>query len=239
MSDKRPPTDGDRLPWLGPMPDRAAAPGPRAAVRGLTILVVLLTVALTGTLSLLLLRDREVATIATPAQPAAPPAQPTAKVDLPARPVTPPPTVPQPSTPAKLAEASAPTVKPQAPAKQVRAKSTKSVKQARAKKRRATPRRASRPQVRIHRGVRTWPVAPRGRVLQLGAFNSAGQAVIAWRGTVRDYPYLGTLPRKISKIRVGPRRKTYYRLQVAAPSPRHAEPICRVVRATRRACIVR
>ena len=75
--------------------------------------------------------------------------------------------------------------------------------------------------------------------MQLGAFNSAGQAVIAWQGTVRDYPYLGTLPRKIVRIRVGPRRTLYYRLQVAAPSPRHSEPICRVVRATRRACLVR
>lgn len=231
MSDKRPATDGDRLPWLGPMPGRTVAPGPRAAVRGLTLLVVLLTVALTGTLSLILLRGRDAPTIATPVQPAS-----TAKVDLPAARVAPPPLAPV--LPTKLAEAQAPTVKLAAPAKQVRAKSTKSVKQARAKKRRATPRRVSRPQVRVHRGVRNWPVAPRGRVIQLGAFNSAGQADVAWRSTVRDYTYLGTLPRKITPVRIGPRRKLYYRLQVATPSPRHAVLICRVVRATRRACIV-
>ena len=236
MSDKRPATDGDRLPWLGPMPDRAAAPGPRAAVRGLTILVVLLTVALTGTLSLLLLRDRDGLTTATPA---APPAQPIARVDMPVRPAVPPPAVPLPAPPATLAEVPAPSVKPQAPAKQVRAKSKKSVKKARVKKPRASARRASPPQVRVHRGTRNWPAAPRGRVIQLGAYNSAGQAYNAWRGTVRDYPYLGTLPRRITPIRVGPNRRLYYRLQVATPSRRHAEPVCRVVRATRRACLVR
>ena len=227
MSDKRPATDGDRLPWLGPMPGRTVAPGPRAAVRGLTLLVMLLTVALAGPWSLLLLRDRDAPTIATPVQPA-----PTARIDLPAARVAPPPVGPVPPT--RLAEAPAPTVKLAAPAKQVRAKSTRSVKQARPKK----PRRVSRPQVRVHRGVRNWPVAPRGRVIQLGAYNSAGQAYNAWRGTVRDYPYLGTLPRRITPIRIGPDRKRYYRLQVATPSPRHAEPVCRVVRATRRACIV-
>lgn len=234
MSDKRPATDGDRLPWLGPLPDRNTAPGPRAAVRGLTILVVLLTLALAGTLSVLLLRGRDAPTLAAPARPA-----PVARADLPPAPVARPPIVPAPRPPALVAEAPVPTVKPQAPARQVRAKSARSVNTARIDKRRATPRRASRPQVRVHRGVRNWPAAGRGRVIQLGAFNSAGQAVIAWRSTVRDYPYLGTLPRKISIIRVGPRRTRYYRLQVAAPSPRHAEPICRVVRANRRACIVR
>lgn len=228
MNDKRPATDGDRLPWLGPLPGRTAAPGPRAAVRGLTILVILLAVALTGTLSLLLLRDRDASTTA-------PITSPVAKVDLPA----PRPVVPAPAPPAKLTEAPAPTAKPQTPARQIRAKSTKSVRKARTKNRRAATRRASRPQVRVHRGARTWPSAPRGRVIQLGAYNSAGQAYNAWRGTVRDYPYLGTLPRKITPIRVGPNRRRYYRLQVATPSPRHAEPICRVVRATRRACIVR
>ena len=231
MSDKRPATDGDRLPWLGPMPDRSPAPGPRAAVRGLTILVVLLTVALTGTLSLLLLRDRD-----APAQ-----VQPAAKIDLPARPVAPP-VVPAPAPPAKLAETPAPTVKTQAPAKQVRKKSTRSVKKTRAKKRTATARRSTASQVRVHRGMRkTWPSLRRGRgrVIQLGAYHSAGQAYNAWVGTVRDYPYLGTLPRRITPVRIGPNRTLYYRLQVATPSRRHAEPVCRVVRATRRACIVR
>ena len=236
MSDRRPATDGDRLPWLGPMPDRTAAPGPRAAVRGLTILVVMLAVALTGTLSLLLLRNYDAPTTATPA---APPAQPSAKVDLPVRPAAPPPAVPAPAPPATLAETPAPTARPKAPARQVRAKSTRSVKKARAKQRRATSRRVSRPQVRVHRGTRSWPSAPRGRVIQLGAYNTAGQAYDAWRGTVRDYPYLGTLPRRITPIRLGPNRRLYYRLQVATPSRRHAEPVCRVVRATRRACIVR
>ena len=228
MSDKRPATDGDRLPWLGPMPDRTAAPGPRAAVRGLTILVVLLTLALIGSLSMLLLRGRDAPTAAAPVN-----APPVARVNLPVAPVAPSPApVPQ----VKLAEAPPPAARQGAAARQVRAKS---VTKPRAKQRRAAPRRAPEPQVRVHRGRPAWPTASRGRVMQLGAFNSAGQAVIAWQGTVRDYPYLGTLPRKIVRIRVGPRRTLYYRLQVAAPSPRHSEPICRVVRATRRACLVR
>ena len=228
MSDRRPATDGDRLPWLGPMPDRAAAPGPRAAVRGLTLLVALLTLALIASLSMLLLRERDAPTAAAPAS--APPA---ATVTLPASPAMP---APAPAPPAKIAEAAPPVVREAPPARQIRAKSVKKV---RAKPRRAAPRSAPPPQVRVHRGRPAWPTATRGRVMQLGAFNSAGQAVIAWQGTVRDYPYLGTLPRKIVRIRVGPRRTLYYRLQVAAPSPRHSEPICRVVRATRRACLVR
>ena len=229
MSDRRPATDGDRLPWLGAMPDRAAAPGPRAAVRGLTLLVVLLTLALIGSLSLLLLRGRDVPTAATPVDrsPAA------ATVNLPVAPIVPsPPSAP----PAKIAEAAPPVVREATPPRQVRAKPARKV---RSKPRRAAPQHAPSPPVIVHRSRPAWPAAPRGRVMQLGAFKSAGQAVIAWRGTVRDYPYLGTLPRKIVRIRVGPRRTLYYRLQVAAPSPRHSEPICRVVRATRRACLVR
>ena len=228
MSDRRPATDGDRLPWLGAMPDRSAAPGPRAAVRGLTLLVVLLTLALIGSLSLLLLRGRDVPTAATPVT--SPPA---ATVNLPVAPVVPsPPTSP----PAKIAEAAPPVVREATPPRQVRAKPAR---KARAKPRRAAPHHAPPPPVIVHRSRPVWPAAPRGRVMQLGAFNSAGQAVIAWQGTVRDYPYLGTLPRKIVRIRVGPRRTLYYRLQIATPSRRHAEPICRVVRATRRACLVR
>ena len=230
MSDKRAATDGDRLPWLGPMPDRAAAPGPRAAVRGLTILVVLLALALIASLSMLLLRGRDPQIAAAPASaPAA------ATVNLPASPARPVP-APTPVVQTKVAEAPPPAVTQASPARQVRAKPVRKV---RAKVRPAAPRRAPPPQVRVHRGRPAWPTATRGRVMQLGAFNSAGQAVIAWQGTVRDYPYLGTLPRKIVRIRVGPRRTLYYRLQVAAPSPRHSEPICRVVRATRRACLVR
>ena len=230
MTGKRAVTDGDRLPWLGPMPDRAVAPGPRAVVRGLTILVVLLTLALIGSLSVLLLRGRDAPTAAAPTN------SPAATVNLPVAPVVP---APAPSPPVKVAEAPPPVAREAAPAKQVRPKSTKSVQKARTVRRHAAPRRAAPPQVRVHRSRPTWPTATRGRVMQLGAFNSAGQAVIAWRASVRDYPYLGTLPRKIVRIRVGPRRTLYYRLQVAAPSTRHAEPICRVVRATRRACIVR
>ena len=228
MSNNRPATDGDRLPWLGAMPDRAAAPGPRAAVRGLTILVVLLTLALIGSLSLLLLRGRNAPSVAAPTN--SPPA---ATVNLPVAPVVPsPPTSP----PAKIAEAAPPVVREATPPRQVRAKPAR---KPRIVHRHAAPRRAPTPPVIVHRGPPAWPAATRGRVMQLGAFNSAGQAVIAWRSTVRDYPYLGTLPRKIVRIRVGPRRTLYYRLQVAAPSPRHSEPICRVVRATRRACLVR
>lgn len=228
MSDKRAEIEADRLPWLGPVPDRAVAPGPRAAVRGLTILVVLLTLALIGSLSLLLLRGRDGPTAVAPTN------SPAATVSLPVTPAVPAP-VP---APVKVAEALPPAASPAAPATQVRAKPTQLVKKVRANPRRATPHRAPR-HVTVHRNRPTWPTATRGRVMQLGAFNSAGQAVIAWRGTVRDYPYLGTLPRKIIRIRVGPRRTLYYRLQVAAPSTRHAEPICRVVRATRRACLVR
>ena len=235
MSDKRPATDGDRLPWLGPMPDRAAAPGPRAAVRGLTMLVVVLTLALIGSLSLLLLRERDAPT-APPPSATQPTNSPAATVNLPVAAVVP---VPTPAPPVKVAEAPPPVAREAAPAKQVRPEPTKSVKKARSVRRQAAPRRAAQPQVRVHRNQHTWPTATRGRVMQLGAFNSAGQAVIAWRASVRDYPYLGTLPRKIVRIRVGPRRTLYYRLQVAAPSTRHAEPICRVVRATRRACLIR
>ena len=225
MSDKRAEIEADRLPWLGPIPNRAVAPGPRAAVRGLTILVVLLTLALIGSLSLLLLRGRDAPTAPPPTN------SPAATVNLPVAPAAP---SPAPTPPARVAEVSAPVAREVAPEQQVRVKSTKSVRKVR-----ATPRRAPQPEVRVHRGRSAWPTATRGRVMQLGAFNSAGQAVIAWRASVRDYPYLGTLPRKIIRIRVGPRRTLYYRLQVAAPSTRHAEPICRVVRATRRACMVR
>ena len=234
MTDRRPVTDGDRLPWLGPMPDRSSAPGPRAAVRGLTILVVLLTIALAGTVSLLLLRDRDAPTASvTP--------QPSARIDVPVRTVAPPvapPIEPAPLPPTKLAEAPTSTAKPAAPATRVRATSPRTATKARVQPRRTVTRRVSRPPVRVHRGTRYFPTTPRGRVIQLGAFTSARQAVNAWASTVHDYPYLGTLPRKIVIIRVGPNRVRYYRLQVATPSPRHAEPVCRVVRATRRACIV-
>lgn len=239
MAEKRAVTDGDRLPWLGPLPERSAAPGPRAAVRGLTIIVALLAVALAGTLSLLILRDSDV--------PSAPPASPApaAKVDLPAAPPPAPAPAPIPVLP-PATQAPAPVARladappPRAMAKPVVKKA--SVRKASVKKRRAAPRPATKPQIAVQREVRNWPpvawVGTPGSVIQIGAYSSPRQADIAWRSSIRAYPYLATLPRKVTTVRVGPKRIRYYRLQLGTPSPIHASQTCRNLRSIRRSCIV-
>lgn len=249
MAEKRAVTDGDRLPWLGSLPERSAAPGPRAAVRGLTIIVVLLAVALAGTLSLLILRQRDV--------PSAPPASPAAaaKVDLPAAPPpaaapTPVPVLPPvtaaPAPVAKLAEAPPPRTQAKSAVKKASVRKA-SARMARAKKAKANQRRAAlhpatKPQIVVHRGVRNWPAVPwigtPGSVIQLGAYASPRQSDIAWRSSIRAYPYLATLPKKVTSVRVGPKRLRYYRLQLGTPSPVHAAQVCRNLRSIRRSCIV-
>ena len=87
-----------------------------------------------------------------------------------------------------------------------------------------------------------WPAhsaaGPSGRVVQLGAYYSGRQTMAAWRRLRRAYPYLMTLPRKVTVVspRAGHRR--YYRLRIGAQSAGHARAICDNLHRIGRGCTI-
>jgi hypothetical protein len=76
----------------------------------------------------------------------------------------------------------------------------------------------------------------RGKTVQLGVYVTAGQAEAAWRGAVRDYTYLVTMPKSIQAISI--RSKRFYRLQLGTPSKSHARQLCTNLKTIGRACTV-
>jgi hypothetical protein len=76
----------------------------------------------------------------------------------------------------------------------------------------------------------------RGKTVQLGVYLTLGQAEAAWRGAVRDYTYLVTMPKSIEAISI--RSKRYYRLQLGTPSKKHARQLCSNLKTIGRACTV-
>jgi len=87
-----------------------------------------------------------------------------------------------------------------------------------------------------------WPrpsaAGPSGRVIQLGAYPNGRQTMAAWRRLRHAYPYLATLPRKVTVVRAGPGRPHYYRLRIGAQSSGHARAICDNLHRIGRGCIV-
>ena len=85
-----------------------------------------------------------------------------------------------------------------------------------------------------------WPSAagPSGRVIQLGAYPNGRQTMAAWRRLSRAYPYLASLPRKVTVVRAGPGRRAYYRLRIGAQSSGHARSICNNLHRIGRGCII-
>ncbi|MFL6777663.1 MAG: hypothetical protein ACJ8E8_01315 [Sphingomicrobium sp.] len=76
----------------------------------------------------------------------------------------------------------------------------------------------------------------RGKTVQLGVYLTMGQAEAAWRGAVRDYTFLVTMPKSIEAISI--RSKRYYRLQLGTPSKKHARQLCSNLKTIGRACTV-
>jgi hypothetical protein len=60
----------------------------------------------------------------------------------------------------------------------------------------------------------------------------------SWRRLRRAYPYLATLPRKVTVVRPVPGRPRYYRLRIGAGSAAHARAICDNLHRIGRGCTV-
>jgi hypothetical protein len=76
----------------------------------------------------------------------------------------------------------------------------------------------------------------RGKTIQLGVYQTAEQAELAWRSAVRDYTYLVTMPKSIEPISI--RSKRFYRLQLGTPSRQHAKQLCTNLKSIGRTCRV-
>jgi hypothetical protein len=81
----------------------------------------------------------------------------------------------------------------------------------------------------------------RGRIIQLGAYPTRGQAELAWQQLVKKWPYLATKPKLVSPIEV---RSTdgkgtrMHRLQLATSSQAQSAVICQQLAKTRQSCVV-
>jgi hypothetical protein len=240
----------ERLPWLDT--PRPARKGPRAARPSRTPLLLLLALIAAATVAVMaFLAGRGSGPFATD-QPAdrAPPA---VVVPLPAPQLVPAPApVPEPPVAIPAPVAAMPAPAPAAEAAPERASAGRATPARPKAKRKASARRTAEQSrgVRIHRNrphARAtpqryrWPVAsaqPSGRVVQLGAYYSGRQTMAAWRRLRRAYPYLATLPRKVTVVRPGPGHPRYYRLRIGAKSDGHARAICDNLHRIGRGCII-
>ena len=237
----------DRLPWLDT--PRPAKPKPQpASRRARTPLLLLLGLLLAGTVAVTAFlagrgsgpfdtepraSDVPPAAVApVPAPPAAPQQAP-APTPAPALPTTPP--APEATTPAPAAAPVSIATKP------AEAKRKASAHRPVARPRRVTVHRNT-PEARTIPPPYQWPApsaaGPSGRVIQLGAYVSGRQTMASWRRLRRAYPYLATLPRKVTIVSPGPGRPRYYRLRIGALSAAHARAICDNLHRIGRGCTV-
>jgi len=237
----------DRLPWLDtPRPARKA---PRPARRTRAPLLLLLGLLLASTVAVMaFLAGRGSGPFAPEPRASAPPLE---VVPAPVAPLAPEPLplptpVPAiPVAPPPLAE-TAPAAEPVRTASEPRTPAAKPKRTANA-----------RPSVKRSRGVTVhrntsrarmtppryqWPVpsaaGPSGRVIQLGAYYDGRQTMAAWKRLRRAYPYLATLPRKVTVVTPGPGRPRFYRLRIGAQSPAHARAICDNLHRVGRDCTI-
>ena len=239
----------DRLPWLDtPRPARKA---PRPARRTRAPLLLLLGLLLASTVAVMaFLAGRGSGPFAPEPRASAPPLEvvpapvaPLAPEPLPLPLPTPVPAIPV--APPPLAE-TAPAAEPVRTASEPRTPAAKPKRTAKA-----------RPSVKRSRGVTVhrntsrarmtppryqWPVpsaaGPSGRVIQLGAYYDGRQTMAAWKRLRRAYPYLATLPRKVTVVTPGPGRPRFYRLRIGAQSPAHARAICDNLHRVGRGCTI-
>ena len=240
----------DRLPWLeNPRSNKARSS--RAPRRSRTPLIVLLGLLVAGTVAVMaFLAGRGSGPFE--AEPRATDAPPAAIALAPAPPAAPQP-VPLPAEPATVTPVPAPAPAPSPAASNPTAERAQSSPAARpAKVRRTASARPvarskgvqihrSRPSARVAPPRYRWPATsaqPSGRVVQLGAYYNGRQTMAAWRRLRRAYPYLATLPRKVTVVRPGARHPRYYRLRIGTQSPGHARAICDNLHRIGRGCTI-
>lgn len=256
MSDGRPASDADRLPWLEPYrepPTRRtrpvkpakAKPAQRPGRGGYLAMatVVLVAGAVAGGYWL---GQREGGS-----PPAASPqveraASTTIPPSAPSPAATPPQSPAQTPAPVAVAQASpdgSATV-PMAKSRPV-AKPNKSVR--RAKIRNAGVERANIDKVRRQQGEPVaarpaWPKqpspGPAGRVIQLGAFSNPDRAYITYRQRIARYPALGRMPRVIVPVARGNNGRLLYVLRLGTGSRQQSRTVCRNLRRSGDHCLV-
>lgn len=234
--------DEERLPWLEPYRDVAAArpaPAPHKKSRagifagGVAALVAALTAGY-------YIGQRD------PLAPSPPPSVALAPVTpAPVLPVTP--AIPQPAAeiapPVKAEPVPAPdkvaAVTPrkavERPIRQRKIRNAR-VETAKAKQVRAAQKRAPRP------AARAWPrmpsPGPAGQVVQLGAFRNPAGANRAYQKRLARYPVLGSMPRVVVPVITKPRGQILYVLRLGTSSRQQSKVVCRNLRASGDHCLV-
>ncbi|MGI8704333.1 MAG: SPOR domain-containing protein [Sphingomicrobium sp.] len=83
---------------------------------------------------------------------------------------------------------------------------------------------------------KAWNSGVRGRIIQLGAFQTPAQAQAEWRRVYARYPLLRPLSPRVLKSRI--RGRTYHRLQLGTFSHAHSELLCQRLRVLGEGCMV-
>ncbi len=223
----------DRLPWLETPRAAKSAKKPPAARRAQTPLLLLLVLFVASGIAVM-------AYIAGRSIPPAPSAPPAIEVPLPKAVPVPEPLpapvaiVPEPAVVPSVEPARPAVVRPKSKPKAIRRPSVERSRGVTIHRNKA-PARAEPPRYR-------WPApsatGPSGRVIQLGAYYNGRQTMAAWRRLRRAYPYLATLPRKVTVVRPAPGRPHYYRLRIGAESDAQARAICANLHRIGRGCTI-
>ena len=233
------PNDDGRLPWLDAKPvvpriSAKSATRPAAIGSGLWWPIALMVAALIAAGAFVLGRGSK----SVPLPPVLPTALP------PARPVAPmtKSVVPQTQTPPALARVVAAEEGESAPVARIRRETPVlhlRPEQIRAVRRIASASLGRAPANAVARAAYSPRVGPPGRVVQLGAYNTAGDAETA--AAKFRYKYRGLLeplPKAVLPFRPKGSRKMFYRVQFVTPSQAYAEVTCQRLRAAEKTCIV-
>lgn len=82
------------------------------------------------------------------------------------------------------------------------------------------------------------PIAPRGQVLAVGSYRSPAAADLAWAKMIQRYPYLAQLKRQVTPFYYNRANRTYWRLDLAAPTRSQSKKLCGYIKQVGYGCTV-
>jgi hypothetical protein len=82
------------------------------------------------------------------------------------------------------------------------------------------------------------PIAPRGQLLNVGSYRSPAAADLAWAKMIQRYPYLAQLKRQVTPYYYNRANRTYWRLDLAAPTRSQSKKLCGYIKQVGYGCTV-
>lgn len=82
------------------------------------------------------------------------------------------------------------------------------------------------------------PIAPAGQRLSVGSYRSPAAADLAWAKMIQRYPYLAQLKRQVTPYYYNRANRTYWRLDLAAPTRSQSRKLCGYIKQAGYGCTV-